>query len=87
MRGVCDTDEPEPAYLQLERQMRLAIADGVLQPGDRLPSERATAARLGARRYSGHAAPRWLADGAFGMWERRVRIVRNRCVRARIASD
>jgi molybdopterin-binding protein len=33
--------------LQLERQVRLAIADGVLQPGDRLPSVRATAARLG----------------------------------------
>jgi DNA-binding transcriptional MocR family regulator len=42
-----EPDDPAPAYVQLERQLRIAVADGVLQPGDRLPSVRATAAQLG----------------------------------------
>ena len=40
-------DDPAPAYVQLERRVRLAIADGTLQPGDRLPSVRQLAAHLG----------------------------------------
>jgi molybdopterin-binding protein len=40
-------DDPAPAYVQLERRVRLAIADGTLQPGDRLPSVRHLAAQLG----------------------------------------
>jgi GntR family transcriptional regulator len=40
-------DDPAPAYVQLERRVRLAIADGTLQPGDRLPSVRQLAGRLG----------------------------------------
>jgi GntR family transcriptional regulator len=40
-------DDPAPAYIQLERRVRLAIADGMLQPGDRLPSVRQLAASLG----------------------------------------
>ena len=40
-------DDQAPAYVQLERRVRLAIADGTLQPGDRLPSVRQVAARLG----------------------------------------
>lgn len=39
-------DDPAPAYVQLERRVRLAIADGTLQPGDRLPSVRQLAANL-----------------------------------------
>src|SRR3954452_4069854 len=42
-----EADEPAPAYVQLERRVRLAIADGTLQPGDRLPSVRQLAGRLG----------------------------------------
>jgi molybdopterin-binding protein len=40
------TDDPAPAYVQLERRVRLAVADGTLQPGDRLPSVRQLARRL-----------------------------------------
>jgi molybdopterin-binding protein len=53
-----EPDDPAPAYVQLQRQVRIAAADGVLQPGERLPSVRATAAELGlatntvARAYS-----------------------------------
>ena len=41
-----ELDDPAPAYVQLERRVRLAIADGTLQPGDRLPSVRQLALRL-----------------------------------------
>src|SRR5262245_25389742 len=41
-----ELDDPAPAYVQLERRVRLAIADGTLQPGDRLPSVRLLASRL-----------------------------------------
>jgi molybdopterin-binding protein len=41
-----EPDDSEPAYTQLERQVRVAVADGVLQPGDRLPSVRAVAHQL-----------------------------------------
>ncbi len=40
-------DDPAPAYVQLERRVRLAVADGTLQPGDRLPSVRQLAGKLG----------------------------------------
>jgi molybdopterin-binding protein len=39
-------EDPAPAYVQLERCVRMAIADGTLQPGDRLPSVRQLAANL-----------------------------------------
>jgi molybdopterin-binding protein len=42
-----EIDDPAPAYVQLERRVRLAIADGTLQPGDRLPSVRQLAGKLG----------------------------------------
>jgi len=42
-----EIDDPAPAYIQLERRVRLAIADGTLQPGDRLPSVRQLAGKLG----------------------------------------
>lgn len=42
-----ELDDPAPAYIQLERRVRLAVADGTLQPGDRLPSVRQLASRLG----------------------------------------
>jgi molybdopterin-binding protein len=41
-----EVDDPAPAYVQLERRVRLAVADGTLQPGDRLPSVRQLAGRL-----------------------------------------
>jgi DNA-binding transcriptional regulator YhcF (GntR family) len=39
-----EADDPAPAYIQLERQVRLAVAAGVLRPGDRLLSVRDDAA-------------------------------------------
>src|SRR5919198_4187411 len=42
-----EADDPAPAYVQLERRVRLAVADGTLQPGDRLPSVRQLAGKLG----------------------------------------
>ncbi len=42
-----ERDDPAPAYVQLERQVRIAAADGALEPGARLPSVRAVAAQLG----------------------------------------
>src|SRR5947209_12457774 len=42
-----ETDDPAPAYVQLARRVRLAVADGTLQPGDRLPTVRRLADRLG----------------------------------------
>lgn len=41
------SDDPAPAYVQLARRVRLAVADGTLQPGDRLPTVRRLADRLG----------------------------------------
>src|SRR5262245_36307855 len=41
-----EPDDPSPAYVQLQRQVRIAAAEGVPQPGERLPSVRATAAEL-----------------------------------------
>src|SRR5438309_10165656 len=41
-----ETDDPAPAYVQLARRVRLAVADGTLQPGDRLPTVRRLADRL-----------------------------------------
>src|ERR687887_867593 len=42
-----ETGDPAPAYVQLARRVRLAVADGTLQPGDRLPTVRHLADRLG----------------------------------------
>lgn len=42
-----DPRDPAPAYIQLERRMRVAVADGVLQPGSALPSVRNLARQLG----------------------------------------
>ena len=42
-----EVDDPAPAYVQLERRVRMAVADGTLQPGDRLPSVRQLAGKLG----------------------------------------
>lgn len=39
-------DDPAPAYVQLERQIRVAVADGTLSPGDHLPSVRGLAQHL-----------------------------------------
>ncbi len=42
-----DPQDPAPAYVQLMRRVRLGVADGTLRPGDRLPSVRQLARRLG----------------------------------------
>jgi molybdopterin-binding protein len=42
-----DERDPVPAYIQLERRVRVAVADGVLKPGDALPSVRSLARELG----------------------------------------
>src|SRR5262245_36634416 len=41
-----DVDVPAPVYIQLERRLRVAVTDGMLQPGDQLPSVRGLASRL-----------------------------------------
>src|SRR6266851_9683645 len=40
-------DDPAPVYIQIERRIRLGVADGTLQPGDHLPSVRDLARNLG----------------------------------------
>jgi GntR family transcriptional regulator len=40
-------DDPAPVYIQIERRIRLGVADGTLQPGDHLPSVRDLARKLG----------------------------------------
>jgi molybdopterin-binding protein len=42
-----DERDPAPAYIQLERRVRVAVADGVLKPGDALPSVRKLAGQIG----------------------------------------
>ena len=40
-------DDPAPVYVQIERRIRMGVADGTLQPGDHLPSVRDLAPQLG----------------------------------------
>jgi molybdopterin-binding protein len=40
-------DDPAPVYIQIERRIRMGVADGTLQPGDHLPSVRDLARKLG----------------------------------------
>jgi GntR family transcriptional regulator len=40
-------DDPAPVYVQIERCIRLGVADGSLQPGDHLPPVRDLARQLG----------------------------------------
>jgi GntR family transcriptional regulator len=40
-------DDRAPAYVQIERRIRMGVADGSLQPGDHLPSVRHLASKLG----------------------------------------
>ena len=40
-------DDPAPVYVQIERRIRMGVADGTLQPGDHLPSVRDLAKKLG----------------------------------------
>ena len=42
-----DSRDPRPAYQQIADDLRAAIKDGRLQPGDRLPTEREHASRYG----------------------------------------
>src|SRR5947209_4502647 len=40
-------DDPAPVYVQIERRIRMGVADGTLQPGDHLPSVLDLARQLG----------------------------------------
>ena len=40
-------DDPAPVYVQIERRIRMGVADGTLQPGDHLPSVRDLARKPG----------------------------------------
>jgi DNA-binding GntR family transcriptional regulator len=44
---VPDSRDPRPAYEQIADDLRAAIKEGRLQPGDRLPTERDHAGRYG----------------------------------------
>src|ERR1700716_1578936 len=46
LRALRDGD-PAPVYVQIERRIRMGVADGTLQPGDHLPSVRELARQLG----------------------------------------
>ncbi|GAC1316391.1 MAG: hypothetical protein NVSMB2_09190 [Chloroflexota bacterium] len=41
------SDDPAPVYVQIERCIRMGVADGTLQPGDHLPPVRDLARQLG----------------------------------------
>jgi GntR family transcriptional regulator len=41
------SDDRAPVYVQIERRIRMGVADGTLQPGDHLPSVRELARQLG----------------------------------------
>ena len=41
------SDDPAPIYVQIERRIRMGVADGTLQPGDHLPPVRDLARQLG----------------------------------------
>ena len=40
-------DDPAPVYVQIERRIRMGVADGTLRPGEHLPSVRYLAKKLG----------------------------------------
>src|SRR4030088_769430 len=48
--------DPAPVYVQIERRIRMGVADGTLQPGDHLPSVRDLARRLGLSPNTGGRA-------------------------------
>src|ERR1700738_5504076 len=51
LRTLRDGD-PAPVYVQIERRIRMGVADGTLQPGDHLPSVRDLARQLGLSPYT-----------------------------------
>ena len=51
-------DDPAPVYVQIERRIRMGVADGTLQPGDHLPSVR----DLARQQDSLHAHQRSLGE-------------------------
>jgi GntR family transcriptional regulator len=55
-------DSELPAYAQIEQRLATLITDGELAPGDRLPSERDLAARVGVSRLTARAALASLAQ-------------------------
>ncbi|MGC8159765.1 GntR family transcriptional regulator, partial [Salmonella enterica] len=56
-----DSNTGEAYYRQIYARLRSAVADGLLQPGDRIPSARALAAELGLARGTVEAAYSLLA--------------------------
>jgi GntR family transcriptional regulator len=57
-----DLDSAVPIYAQIERQIRALLSDGRWEPGDRLPSVRETAVRLGVNPLTVVKAYRILQD-------------------------
>ena len=56
------TDETEPASRRVARQLRRQITEGLIPPGERLPSERTLASQHGIARNTAREAIRLLAD-------------------------
>jgi GntR family transcriptional regulator len=64
LRLTLDLESDVPAYRQITDQLRLLIARGSLQPGDRLPSVRQLGLILGINQNTVAKAYRILADEA-----------------------
>ena len=56
------TDEAEPASRRVARKLRRQITEGLIPPGERLPSERTLASQHGIARNTAREAIRLLAD-------------------------
>lgn len=85
---VVDRDNATPIYVQIARQIRQAILEGELQPGERLPPERRLAALLGVNRTTVVNAYRELAaDGLVAGQVGRGTIVTHRPRRQEPSSD
>lgn len=56
------TEETEPASRRVARELRRQITDGLIPPGERLPSERTLASQHGIARNTAREAIRLLAD-------------------------
>jgi GntR family transcriptional regulator len=85
---VVDFSTGRPAYLQVADTLRTRILDGVLQPGDRLPSEAALTAEFGVSRTVPRMALRVLkAEGLVDGHPGKGVFVRTRNPLRRISSN
>lgn len=71
-----DPDDPRPAYEQIAADIRAAVGEGRLKPGDRLPTEREHAARYGvAVGTYRQAIARLRAEGVIATYKRHGTVV------------